>query len=41
MAAFVQGYRWVMVLASLLAIAGAAVAIVWLKPVRTKSTAER
>ena len=41
MAAFVAGYRWVMVLASLLATAGAVVAIVWLKPARTKTAAKR
>ncbi len=41
MAAFVAGYRWVMVLASLLATAGAVVAIVWLKPAQTKTAAKR
>ena len=35
MDAFIAGYRWVMILASLLAFAGAAVALFWLRPART------
>jgi len=41
MNAFVAGYRWVMILASLLAFAGSAVALFWLSPARTKSPAQR
>jgi hypothetical protein len=41
MNAFVAGYRWVMILASLLAFTGAAVALFWLRPARTKSPARR
>lgn len=41
MNAFVAGYRWVMILASLLAFAGAAVALFWLRRERTKSPVQR